>query len=69
MIVMNVFDPCSSWDYSPLIQLDGAVTGLRVLTQQTPAMSDILKADINGDFKVEMEDVIMTLQFISSMAP
>ena len=69
MIVMNVFDPCSSWDYSSLIQLDGAITGLRVLTQHTPSMSDILKADINGDFKVEMEDVIMTLQMVSAMTP
>ena len=69
MIVMNVFDPCSSWDYSSVVDLKNCVIGLKVLTGGSIDAASLLHADTNQNKRVELNDAIMVLRHEGGLAP
>ena len=69
LIVMNVFDPCSSWDYSSVVDLKNCIIGLIVLTGDSIDAASLLHADTNQNKRVELNDAIMVIRHEGSLAP
>lgn len=67
IIVMNVFDPCPDWDYSPLVRLQNALIGLDLLSGEQVSAADLIHADTDQDGKLELEDVIMLIRYFAGL--
>lgn len=67
LIVMNVFDPCSTWDYGFQAGLAEIILGLKILSGISVSQTMATQADANKDGKVDLADVIHSLQYVSGV--
>lgn len=76
IIVMNVFDPCSTWDYGSEIavgDLDGngsvgledALLGLQVLSRSDSGKAASLERESDKDGRIGLPDVLYILQAVA----
>ena len=77
IIVMNVFDPCASWDYGPtailgditgdgVVDLTDAITALQIMVggETGPV---VLDGDVNGDLKIGLAEILFALQEMAGL--
>ncbi len=75
MIVMNVFDPCSAWDYSAEtlagdingiagLDLGDAILVLQILAGMT-GFTVNLDGEISGDFRIGLEEALYVLRVLA----
>lgn len=77
IIVMNVFDPCASWDYGPTallgditgdgeVDLTDAMTALQIMigTETGPV---VLDGDVNGDLKIGLAEALFALRKMAGL--
>jgi hypothetical protein len=78
IIVMDAFDPCSTWDYSSEIVvgdlngngtlgLEDAILALKVLSQSAPGVTVHLDREADQDGKIGLPDALYILQSLAGL--
>jgi uncharacterized protein YkwD len=78
MIVMNIFDPCSSWVYpveeipgdldgNDVVGLEDAILALMVLSKTTVTATISLDNEVDGDYKIGLSEAIYIMQKIAGL--
>ncbi len=66
-IVMNVFDPCETWEYPKVYDLHHVVEVLNILTGMDPAELTLEEDDVDDDGVIGLSEAIYMLERIAEM--